>query len=81
MQKAPISQALIQKIEQSLAHHDIRIESVQGTWISIRNGYQIEIEHEQLFKLLQDRQVIAPFDDLAEMSAFLENCLILDEQN
>ena len=70
---------IINQLSETLQSFDIEVEHIEGKYLYIKNGYCIEIENSNLFKLSQDHQVIAPFDDIREMSEFLKNCLALDE--
>ena len=68
-----------QQLLETLKAFDIPVVAIQEKMLYIKNGYTIEIENPVLFKLSQDQQVIAPFNDLQEMGEFLKNCLLLDE--
>lgn len=49
----------------------IKIE--QERYFYLEKGYVIEIEQHNLFKLTQNTQVIAPYDDMEEMLLFVKN--------
>lgn len=55
----------------ALQHFDLPVRQQTEKVIHLKGGYAIEIEGPKLFKLLQDDQVVAPFDDVEEMCRFI----------
>ncbi|MEM8525471.1 MAG: hypothetical protein AAGG68_12595 [Bacteroidota bacterium] len=56
----------------ALNHFEIEVIKQDGKMIHLRQEYVIEIEGQQLFKLLQANQVIAPFSDVEELCQFIK---------
>ena len=56
----------------ALAHFGIEAISQEGNLVMLEKGYAIEIEGKELFKLLQDGLVIAPFTDVEEICQFIK---------
>lgn len=65
----------------ALNHFDIAITSHQGKMVYLDMDYTIEIEGKNLFKLSQDGQVVAPFDDVEELCQFIKTDMQLNEKN
>ena len=51
---------------------EIEILHVEGKFVSVQNGYTIEVERKSLYKLLHNGQVVAPFADVVEMCGFIK---------
>ena len=64
-----------------LEDFDIQVNSHQGKMIYLTANYLIEIEGGNLFKLLQDGYVVAPFSDVEEMCQFIKMDMQLNEEN
>jgi hypothetical protein len=56
---------------EALKFYEIEILSVVGTHVKVQNSYEIEVESNGLYKLLDDGYIIAPFDDLNELCRFI----------
>ena len=56
----------------ALAHFGIEAISQEGNLVMLEKGYTIEIEGENLFKLLQDGMVVAPFADVESLCQFIK---------
>ena len=56
----------------ALAHFGIEAISQEGNLVMLEKGYTIEIEGENLFKLLQDGMVVAPFADVEALCQFIK---------
>lgn len=55
-----------------LKHFEIDIEKQAGKYVHLPKDYVIEIEGPNLYKLMQDGAVIAPFDDVEELCLFIK---------
>jgi hypothetical protein len=55
------------------AFFKIEVLEKKENHIALQKGYAIEVEANGLYKLSQDGEVIAPFDDLNELSHFILN--------
>ena len=71
----------VQELLLKLATHNLKITSHNGKFVHLAGNYTIEVEREQLFKLLQDKQFIAPFDDLDELCQFIKMDIQLNAEN
>lgn len=56
----------------ALDHFDLKILSEQGDLFELEYGYTIEVEGQQLFKLLHQGEVVAPFAGVEELCAFIK---------
>ena len=65
----------------ALNHFNIAVISHGGEMIYLERSYVIEIEGQQLFKLLQGGQVVAPFTNVEELCNFIKMDMKLNEEN
>lgn len=65
----------------ALKNHSLIANSQEGKIINLNRGYTIEIEGENLFKLIHDGQVIAPFAEVEELCSFIKMDMQLNEEN
>lgn len=65
----------------ALNHFKIKVISHEGKMVYIDRNYAVEIEGKKLFKLLQDSQVIAPFNNVEELCNFIKQDMELNEKN
>ena len=56
----------------ALNHFGLTIHSQNGNTIELAHHYSIEIEGKNLYKLSQNNEVIAPFDDVEELCNFIK---------
>ena len=49
--------------------------------VYLNQAYTIEVEGQQLYKLMQDRQVVAPFSDVEELCRFIKMDMQLNEES
>lgn len=61
----------------ALNHFGLKVRQEDGKMIYLEKDYTIEIEGNNLFKLLQGGQVIAPFADVEELCDFIKKDLEL----
>jgi len=55
----------------ALQFYEIEILSINGSHVKVKNNYEIEVESNGLYKLLDDGYIVAPFDDLNELCRFI----------
>jgi hypothetical protein len=55
-----------------LENYHFEIKTDRGNAIDLQNGYTIEIEGADLYRLLENGSVIAPFTDLDELCYFMK---------
>ena len=65
----------------SLQDFGIQIISHEQKMVYLEKDYTIEIEATNLFKLLHNNQVIAPFNDIEELCNFIKMDMLLNEEN
>ena len=53
------------------AYYKIPVNRTEGNVVYTIKSYTIEVEKNGLYKLLQSNEVIAPFDDINELSLFI----------
>lgn len=56
---------------EALKFYDIEILSVTVTHVKVQNKFEIEVEANGLYKLLNDGYIVAPFDDINELCQFI----------
>ncbi|WP_097128253.1 hypothetical protein [Spirosoma fluviale] len=56
----------------ALAEMKIPVLNHTGKHITLENGYQIEVEKRDLYRLSVDGFVISPFDDMGELCQFIQ---------
>ena len=66
-------------MEQILRDAGLVIVSTEGKYINLAHGYRIEVEREQLYKLMHEGSVIAPFDDEGELVRFIQEDMRLND--
>jgi len=55
----------------ALQFYEIEIVSVKGNHVRAGLTFEIEVEKNGLYKLLDDGYVVAPFDDINELCRFI----------
>jgi hypothetical protein len=65
----------------TLKNYSLIVNSQEGKIINLNRSYTIEIEGENLFKLIHDGQVIAPFADIEELCSFIKMDMQLNEED
>ena len=56
---------------EGLKFYEIKILSVEGNHVKLSGNYEIEVETNGMYKLLDEGYVIAPFDDINELCRFI----------
>lgn len=56
---------------EALKGYQIEILSVEGNHVKVQNNYEIEVESNGLYKLLDDGYIVAPFNDLNDLCRFI----------
>ena len=65
----------------ALNHFDLEVLDHKGKMVYLQQAYTIEVEGRQLYKLLQGKQVIAPFSDVEELCRFIKMDMQLNEES
>jgi hypothetical protein len=55
----------------ALNFYEIKIVSVANSHIALQNNFEVEIEQNGIYKLLDDGYIIGPFDDVNELCKFV----------
>lgn len=58
-------------LREALQYYAIIIEAEQGWTVKVPRSYSIEVEANGLYRLSDNGQVVAPFDDLDELCRFI----------
>ena len=56
----------------ALAEMKLLVQHRNGRHITLANGYQIEVEQRNLYRLSVDGFVISPFDDIGALCQFIQ---------
>ena len=56
---------------EALKVYQIEILSVEGNHVKVQNNFEIEVESNGLYKLLDDGYIVAPFNDLNDLCRFI----------
>lgn len=65
----------------ALNHFDLEVKGYEGKMVHLNQSYTIEVEGKQLYKLMQDQQVVAPFSDVEELCRFIKMDMQLNEES
>ena len=69
-------------VEYALKETKINIVSRKDKYFDLENGFQIEVEGKDLYRLSHEGWVISPFDDIGNLCEFLrKNVNILPEND
>jgi hypothetical protein len=52
--------------------YEIEILFVEGNHVKLLHNYEIEVETNGMYKLLDDGYVVAPFDDINDLCRFIQ---------
>ena len=63
--------AALEILLEALKVYEIRVISVTDNHVKAQNSYEIEVEENGLYKLLDDGYILAPFDDVNELCLFI----------
>ena len=56
---------------QALQVYEIEVISIENNRVKLQNNYEIEVEKNKLYKLIDDGYIVAPFSDLNELCRFI----------
>ena len=63
----------LETLLEALKVYEIEVISIEGTHVKLQNNYEIEVEKNKLYKLIDDGYILAPFCDLNELCRFIIN--------
>ncbi len=61
----------LQILLDALKFYEIEVLSVNENHIKVQNNYEVEVEKNKLYKLIDDGYIVAPFNDLNELCNFI----------
>ena len=61
----------LQILLEALQFYKIEILAVNENHVKVQNNYEVEVEANGLYKLLDDGYIVAPFDDINELCRFI----------
>ncbi len=61
----------LQTLLSAFKFYEIEILSVNGNHVKVQNNFEVEVEANGLYKLIDDGYIVGPFDDLNEMCQFI----------
>lgn len=56
----------------ALGQMDLKIVARDGNFFELENGFSLEVERKNLYKLSSDGWVISPFDDIGVLVEFVK---------
>lgn len=57
---------------EALNVYEIEVLSVESNHVKLKRNYEIEVEKNKLYKLIDDGYIVAPFSDLNELCMFIK---------
>lgn len=48
---------------EALKVYEIKVIAIEGSHVKLKNNYEIEVEKNKLFRLIDDGYIVAPFSD------------------
>jgi hypothetical protein len=61
----------LENLIEALTFYEIEIISVEGNHVKLRGNYEVKVEVNGLYKLLDEGYIVAPFDDITELCGFI----------
>jgi hypothetical protein len=61
----------LEMLLEALKFYEIEVVSVNNNHVKIQNNYEIEVEANGIYKLLDDGYVVAPFADVNGLCRFI----------
>lgn len=55
----------------ALKVYEIEVIAIEGSHVKLQNNYEVEVEKNKLYKLIDDGYIVAPFSDLKELCRFI----------
>ncbi|MGK2863057.1 MAG: hypothetical protein ACSLE0_14070, partial [Chitinophagaceae bacterium] len=52
---------------EALKVYEIEVISIEGNRVKLQNNYEVEVEKNKLYKLIDDGYIVAPFSDMNEL--------------
>jgi hypothetical protein len=61
----------LETLLEALKVYEIEVLALEGTHVKLQNNYEIEVERNKLYKLIDDGYIVAPFSHLNELCRFI----------
>ena len=58
---------------EALKVSEIEVIAIEGNRVKLQNNYEVEVEKNKMYKLIDDGYIVAPFGDLNELCRFVVN--------
>lgn len=65
-------------VEYALKESQINILARNGKYFDLENGFNVEVEGRDLYRLSHEGWVISPFNDMGKLCNFLKKNLVID---
>ena len=56
---------------EALKVYESEVITVEGNRVKLQNNYEVEVEKNKLYKLIDDGYIVAPFSDLNDLCQFI----------
>ena len=56
---------------EALKVYEIEVIAIEGNRVKLQNNYEVEVEKNKLYKLIDDGYIVAPFSDLNDLFRFI----------
>ena len=56
---------------EALKVYEIEVITIEGNRVKLQNNYEVEVEKNKLYKLIDNGYIVAPFSDLNELCRFI----------
>lgn len=63
----------LETLLQALKVYEIEVIAIEGNHVKLQNNYEVEVEKNKLYKLIDDGYIVAPFNDLNDLCRFVLN--------
>ena len=65
--------ASLEILLEALKVYEIEVIAIEGNRVKLQNNYEVEVEKNKLYKLIDDGYIVAPFSDLNDLCRFIQN--------
>ncbi len=56
---------------EALKVYEIEVIAIEGNKVKLQKNFEVEVEKNKLYKLIDDGYIVAPFNDLNELCRFI----------
>ena len=61
----------LETLLEALKVYEIEVIAIEGNRVKLQNNYEVEVEKNKLYKLIDDGYIVAPFSDLNDLCRFI----------